>query len=74
MSDLAKLNAIPRGVEKEEVVGTYDFDIHGGAIDTAGITISRFFGINPGEAIRVTKIFVAAACTSDGSATVSLGT
>jgi hypothetical protein len=74
MSDLANLNAIPRTVHKREVVGTYDFSIHGGAIDTSGIEISDFFGINPGEAIRVAKIFCAAACTSDGSATVSIGT
>ena len=74
MSDLALLNQIPRGIEKKEIVGTFDFDIHGGAIDTAGIEISRFFGLNPGEALRNVKIFVATAVTSDGSATVSFGT
>lgn len=75
MSDNAKLNQIPREESKREVVGTFDFDIHGGAINTAGIEISgQYFGINPGEALRVTKIFVQEAFTSDGSATVSFGT
>jgi hypothetical protein len=74
MSNYALLNQIPRGIEKKEIVGTYDFSVHGGAIATAGIEISDRFGINPGEAIRVAKIFVATACTSDGSATVSFGT
>lgn len=74
MSDYSELNAIPRGIEKKEVVGTYDFSVHGGAIDTSGIEISDYFGINPGEAIRVAKIFVPTAFTSGGSATVSVGT
>lgn len=74
MSTLALQNAIPRGIEKKEIVGTYDFSVHGGAIDTAGITISKFFGINPGEALRNVKIFVQTAVTSGGSATVSFGT
>lgn len=74
MSDRAELNQVPRGIEKKEIVGTFDFDVHGGAINTAGIQISEKFGINPGEALRVTKVFVQKAFTSGGSATVSFGT
>jgi hypothetical protein len=75
MSTNAELNQIPREESKREVVCTYDFDIHGGAVDTAGIELSEmYFGLNPGEALRVAKIYVVEDFTSDGSATVSLGT
>jgi len=73
MSDYSELNAIPRGIEKKEVVGTYDFAVHGGAIATAGIEISDYFGINPGEAIRCAKVFVHTPLAG-ASATVSIGT
>lgn len=75
MSSNSKLNAIPREESKREVVGTYDFAVHGGAIDTAGIKLSsQYFGLNPGEALRNVKVFCLEAFTSNGSATVSFGT
>ncbi len=75
MSDYAKLNASPQLVEKKEIIGIYDYDVHGGAVDTSGIELSDLFGINPGEALRVTKVFVIDAATSGtSSATLSFGT
>ena len=73
MSDHALLNAVPQELIKKEVVGTYDVAIHGGAIDTAGIKISNFFGINPGEAVRVAKI-IGQTDFVGTSATISIGT
>jgi hypothetical protein len=74
MSENSALNATPQLLEKKEVIGIFDFGIHGGAIDTAGIELSGLFGLNPGEALADVKINVIEAVTSDGSATVSLGT
>lgn len=73
MSTQALRNAIPQELIKKEVVGTFDVSIHGGAIDTAGATISDFFGINPGEAIRNAKI-IGQTDFVGTSATISVGT
>ena len=73
MSEQALKNAIPQELIKKEVVGTFDVSIHSGAIDTAGVTISEFFGINPGEAIRNAKI-IGQTDFEGTSATISVGT